>query len=89
MNAWPAQITPHFTVPSTTQNRNAVLVDRAAAGARVRVEELGDVAEAADELVGDAEPPRLHAQPAEILDRIAEVRELPVEHGADALGRRR
>ena len=30
------------------------------------------------------EAPRLHAQPSEVLDRVAEVGELPVEHGADA-----
>ena len=59
-----------------------VFVDRAPARGLVRVEQLGDVAEAADELVDHAEPPRLHAQPSEILDRIAEVRELPVEHRA-------
>ena len=32
-----------------------------------------------------AEPPRLHAEPAEVLDRVAEVREFPVEHRAQPL----
>src|SRR5712691_6383274 len=36
-------------------------------------------AEAAGRLVDGAEPPALHAQPAEILDRIAEMGAFPVE----------
>src|ERR1700719_2180716 len=63
-----------------------VVVDLPAAGAFVGRDQIGDRAEAADELVGHSEPPRLHAQPTEILDGIAQVRELPIEHGADALG---
>src|ERR1700759_1763067 len=31
-----------------------------------------------------AEPPRAHAQIAEVLERVAPVNELPVEHGSDA-----
>jgi len=51
----------------------------------VGADELIDRAEAAD---GErrAEAPGLHAQPAEILQRIPEMGELPVEHGADAVG---
>src|SRR4029079_824466 len=45
-----------------------------------------NVAEPADELVVDAEAPRLHAQPPEVFDRVAEMREFPVEHRNDAVG---
>src|SRR5947208_15325858 len=61
-------------------------VDGRAAGARVGGEELLALAEAADRLRVRAEAPRAHAEPAQILHRIADVGELPVEHGAQALG---
>ena len=52
----------------------------------VHREQLFGGAEAARAPVDVAEPPRLHAEPPEILDRVAEMRELPVEDGAQALG---
>src|SRR5205085_11719140 len=61
-------------------------VDSPAAHARVRLEQLRDVAETADELVDHAEAPRLQTQPTEILGRVAEVRELPVEHRTHTVG---
>src|SRR5215218_5131665 len=60
-------------------------VDVAPAGGPVRREQIVHGSEAADALIGHTESPRLHAQPAEVLDRVAEVRELPVEHGSDAV----
>src|SRR5215217_2418810 len=51
-------------------------VDVAPAGGPVRREQIVDGSEAADALIGHTESPRLHAQPAEVLDRVAEVREL-------------
>src|SRR5213078_1015541 len=61
-------------------------VDGRAAGARVGGEELLALAEAADRLRVRAEAPRAHAEPAQVLHRIADVGELPVEDGAQALG---
>src|SRR5262245_13984369 len=58
--------------------------DRPATRARIGRPELLAAAEAAGRLVDDAEPPTLHAEPAEILDRIAEMRAFPVEDGGDA-----
>ena len=54
-------------------------VDRAAARRLVGGEQLLAAAEPAGR-VGRAEAPRPHAEPAEVLDRVAEVGELPVEH---------
>ena len=59
--------------------------DDPAAGCRVGGEQLLGRPESSGALLDVAEAPRLHAEPAEILDRVAEVRELPVEHGAHAL----
>ena len=53
--------------------------------ARVRVQQLLARAEPRRGQVGPREAPGGHAHPAEILDRVAEVRQLPVEHARDAL----
>src|SRR5205823_2219796 len=60
-------------------------IDRHAALLLVGAEEVSVVAESSDRSL-DAEAPRLDAQPAEILHRVAEMGELPVEDGADAVG---
>ena len=54
-------------------------IDRTAARAFVGLPELLAAAEAAGRFVDRAEAPALHAEPAEILDRIAEMRSFPVE----------
>src|SRR4051794_9769060 len=54
-------------------------IDPGAAGALVRRPQLLATAEAAGRLVDRAEAPALDADPAEVLDRIAEMRALPVE----------
>ena len=44
-----------------------------------------DVADAAEPARVRAEPPRTHERPRHVLDRIADVRELPVEHGDEVI----
>src|SRR5204863_3103124 len=62
-----------------------VPVDRQAARALVRGEERLALAEPADGRIG-AEAPRANAHPRQVFERIAHVRELPVENGTQALG---
>src|SRR5438552_16092830 len=57
-----------------------------ASGAFVRRKEAGAVGESAGGHCIGAEPPRAHAEPAEVLHRVADVHHLPVDHGAQALG---
>src|SRR5258708_21414623 len=57
-----------------------------AAGLLIAGKQLLARAEAADRLVDFAEAPGIDADPAEILHGIAEMRELPVQHRAQALG---
>ena len=57
------------------------LVRRGAAARGVAGHQVGARAEPADR-AGRAEPPRLGAQPAQVLPRVAAVGELPVEHPA-------
>jgi len=75
---------PPFQRAERDPEPQRVLVDRLPAPGPVGTQQIVDVAESADELAGDAETPRLHAQPAEILDGIAEMGELPIEHRAYA-----
>src|SRR5438132_12351715 len=75
----PAQRTHHF--PEHHSDR----IDLAA-GFLIAREQFLAGAETADRLVDLAEAPGVDADPAEILHRIAEMRELPVQHRADAIG---
>src|SRR5262249_32897485 len=76
----PAQVAEHL--PET----HALRIDRAAAGVFVGGEKLFARADAADRLVVAAEAPGAYTQPAQILERVADVRELPVEDRAHAFG---
>src|SRR5262245_29142433 len=70
-------------IPEELPEAQRVRVDRVPGGALVGLEQLVAPPDtAAGELVV-SEAPRADAQPAQILDRIADVRELPVEHGAE------
>ena len=80
---------PHFIVPSTSHQRTTSAIDRAPARRLVGVEQLARTSPTPATGSARAEPPRLDAQPAEILHRIAEVHELPVEHRPQALDVRR
>src|SRR5207237_4043989 len=62
-----------------------VWVHGAPRGPLVGTEEAVTLAEAADGMV-DAEAPGFDAQPSQVLHRITDVGELPVEHGAQAVG---
>src|SRR5262245_31113950 len=75
----PAQVAEHLP-PARDRG-----IDRIPAGALVGREEALALAEPAH---GQrrAEPPRAHAEPADVLHRIADVGQLPVDHGAQALG---
>src|ERR1039458_524312 len=75
----PAQRSHHF--PEHDRER----ID-AAAGRFVTGEQFLTRAEAADRLVDLAEAPGIDADPSEVLHRVAKMRELPVQHGANAVG---
>src|ERR1700710_1757118 len=75
----PAQRAHHF--PEV----HARWVD-AAASRFIAGEQLLACAESADRIVELAKTPGVDADPAQILHRIAEVRELPVQHRTDAVG---
>ena len=62
------------------------MVDLSPACRLVSRPEVFPRAEAPDRPVVVAEAPGAHADPAEVLHRVAEVRELPVEDCANALG---
>ena len=81
----PQHITPQRSVPITSQNFTRVGID-AAARRLVSGEQFLARAKAADRLVDLAEAPGIDADPAEILHGIAEMRELPVQHRAHAVG---
>ena len=81
----PAHITPQRIEPNTSQNSGVVAVDRRAAGRLVAGPQVLALAEAADRLVDHAEAPGGGADPAQVLHRIADVGDLPVEHGAHAV----
>src|SRR5262245_20621520 len=70
--------------PRDLPEAHARRVHRAAAGGLVAREELLARAEAADRELR-AEAPGVHAEPAEVLHRIAHVCDLPVEDAADAV----
>src|SRR3954464_6356263 len=75
----PAQRTHHF--PEFHAGRVGL-----AAGGFIAGEQILARTKTADRLVNLAEPPGVDADPAQILYRVAEMRELPVQHGADAVG---
>src|SRR5690242_5285436 len=74
----PAQRAHHFP------EHHAIGIDAAACLLVTRKQVLTR-AETADRLVDLAETPRVDADPAEILHGIAEMRDLPVQHGPDAV----
>ena len=80
--AWPMQPMPHCRVFATSHQCSASRSTGAAARAFVRGDELVDRAEPAD-LERRAEAPRLDAQPREVLERVADVHELPVDRGRE------
>src|SRR4051794_25028353 len=57
-----------------------------ATGGFVAGEQILARTETANGFVDLAEAPGVDANPAEILHRVAEMRELPIEHGAHAIG---
>src|SRR6266566_4243627 len=75
----PAQRAHHFP------EHDAIGID-AAARRLIAGEQLLARAKAADRLVDLAKTPGADADPAQILHGIAGMRELPVQHGADAVG---
>src|SRR5205823_10255527 len=60
-----------------------ISIDRAAAGFLIGGDQLVDRADPAD-LERCAEAPRLHAEPGQVLDRVAQVHQLPVDGGGQA-----
>ncbi len=86
---WPhaciTQITPHLRVPSTSHQRRA---PRSTVGARRRLVGGHQVVARGDAASGErrSEPPGPHAEPTQVLQRVAEVGQLPVEDGPQALG---
>src|ERR1700710_373731 len=75
----PAQCAHHFP------EHHPIGVDLAT-GFRIAGEQILARTEAADRLVDFAEPPGVDADPAQVLHRIADMRELPVQYRADAVG---
>src|ERR1700688_2423338 len=61
-------------------------IDIGAAGFFVSAEEILAGAEAADRLLIVAETPGAHAHPSDVLHRIAEMRQFPIENRAHAFG---
>src|ERR1019366_8522542 len=66
--------------------QRVVAFHRRAAGRLIAGPEILALAEAADRLVDHAEAPGIGADPAQVLHRVADMGDLPVEHGADAVG---
>ena len=76
---------PQRRLPKISHQRTCAGIDLAAARRLVAGEQVLARAEAAHRRIG-AEAPRVDADPAQVLHRIAQVRALPVEHGAQAVG---
>ena len=70
-------------LPAEDMHHHGIGTD--AARLLVGVEQLVVATEAGDRRT-TAEPPCLHAQPAEVLHRIAQVRQLPVDHRPEPIG---
>ena len=83
--AWMMHMTPHLRVPEHLPPAGRVGVDRTPARRLVGREQVVPLAEAADG-AGSAEAPRPDTQPAEVLHRVTEVRQLPVEDRPKAFG---
>ena len=77
-------MSPHLRVPSSSHQRSDLGVDGPAARGLVGGEQLLAGARAAGR-ERRSEPPGPHAVPAEVLHRVAEVGELPVEDAAQAV----
>ena len=75
---------PHCNVFCTSHQWNDGPVDLSAAGALVGREQLVDGAEPTD-LVRRAEAPCLHAQPGQVLHRVTDVDQLPVDDRGEAV----
>ena len=75
------QITPHFTVPSSSHHFTTSGRRVSPTGFLVGREQVVVLPEPADR-TRSAEPPGAGAQPAEVLHRVAKVDQLPVEDGA-------
>ena len=78
------QITPQRSVPASSHQAQRRRIDGDAGVALVGLEQLLARAEPRGGTVRPREAPRRHAQPAEILDGVAGVGELPVEHAGQA-----
>src|SRR2546426_9176288 len=76
----PLEVTEHL--PPAHDRR----IDPHTGGTPVGSEEPLPVAETTDRVLVGAEAPRAHAEPAEILHRVAHVHQLPVDHRPEAFG---
>src|SRR6185436_9113111 len=72
--------------PDDLPEAHALGIDAPAAGRLVAREQVLAQPESAHGQVDVSEPPRVHAQPAEVFERIPAVGDLPVEHAAHAVG---